>query len=137
MVVLLLQMFPPTMAKSKCSNTLSEMSYFYADVPSHYGKVKMFEHTVRNVVFLCRCSLPLWQSQNVRTHCHKCRISVQMFPPTMAKSKCSNTLSQMSYFYDSETSRTFGVPNRIFLLQTPRQRSLDPIKHRHTESLPE
>ena len=36
-----------------------------------------------------------------------------MFGPTVGKSKCSDALSEMSYFYGLKKPGTFGIPNRI------------------------
>lgn len=38
---------------------------------------------------------------------------LQMFSPTVWKSQCLYTLSQMSYFYDLDKTRTYGVLNQI------------------------
>jgi hypothetical protein len=37
-----------------------------------------------------------------------------MFSPIVGKSKCSQALSEVSYFFDSENPRIFSIPNRIF-----------------------
>jgi hypothetical protein len=37
-----------------------------------------------------------------------------MFSPSVGKPKCSQAMSKVSFFYDSEKPRTLNIPNRIF-----------------------
>jgi hypothetical protein len=38
---------------------------------------------------------------------------LQIFPPSVVKSKCSHASSEMSYFYYLKKPGTVGIPNRI------------------------